>query len=133
MSPSCASSYRVAAFAGKLDAAVLDMVNEELRGLFNMSKARLGEIAAKNPMACARYYDAIVSLFIEVLLNYDWVRARSKEGAGIFGVTKAFYLSTESQNSTGDLHGHMLIGLMACQLQRPNTTSCCNRLHSDFV
>lgn len=56
-----------------------------------------------------RYYDVIVSLFIEVLLNYDRVSARSKEGAGIFGVTKAFYLSTESQNSTGDLHGHMLI------------------------
>lgn len=54
MSPSCASSYRVAAFAGKLDAAVLDLVNEELRGLLIMSKARLGEIAAKNPMACAR-------------------------------------------------------------------------------
>lgn len=56
-----------------------------------------------------RYYDEMVSLFIDVVLNFDTETQRSRSGCGVFGVTKAFFVSTESQNSTGDLHGHMLI------------------------
>ncbi|KAG3250259.1 hypothetical protein PI124_g5091 [Phytophthora idaei] len=74
-----------------------------------LSKAKFGAVAASNPMACARYYDAVISIFVDLMLNDDQSKQLPRAGMGIFGVTKAFYVSTESQNSTGDVHGHMLI------------------------
>ncbi|KAF1776901.1 hypothetical protein GQ600_5978 [Phytophthora cactorum] len=56
-----------------------------------------------------RYYDAVISIFVNLMLNYDQSKQLPRAGMGIFGVTKAFYVSTESQNSTRDVHGHMLI------------------------
>ncbi|ETP31794.1 hypothetical protein F442_19368 [Phytophthora nicotianae P10297] len=81
-------------------------------------------------MACARYYNAIVRLLIDVLLNYAQDRQCSRPRSGGFGETKAYFLSTESQNSTGDLHGHMLVWIE----NMPTTTAQYYELpkHRDF-
>ncbi|ETP03639.1 hypothetical protein F441_19420 [Phytophthora nicotianae CJ01A1] len=81
-------------------------------------------------MACARYYNAIVRLLIDVLLNYAQDRQCSRPRSGGFGKTKAYFLSTESQNSTGDLHGHMLVWIE----NMPTTTAQYYELlkHRDF-
>ncbi|KAE9090113.1 hypothetical protein PF005_g19196 [Phytophthora fragariae] len=73
------------------------------------SRAQLGHIAASNPYICARYFDRIVNTFIDVVLNWDTDNNCARREPGLFGCTKAFYAATESQNSTGSLHTHMLI------------------------
>ncbi|KUF84340.1 hypothetical protein AM587_10008541 [Phytophthora nicotianae] len=50
-----------------------------------------------------------MNVFIGVVLNWDQASNVSKPGFGLFGRTVGFFASTESQNSTGDLHNHMLI------------------------
>ncbi|KAG6951416.1 hypothetical protein JG688_00013743 [Phytophthora aleatoria] len=47
--------------------------------------------------------------WVKVVLNWDMDNNCSRRGPGLFGCTKAFYAATESQNSTGYLHTHMLI------------------------
>lgn len=50
-----------------------------------------------------------MDVFIEVILNWNQKTHSTKTGFGLFGRTRTFFASTQSQNSTGDLHSHMLI------------------------
>ncbi|KAF1790917.1 hypothetical protein GQ600_27126 [Phytophthora cactorum] len=45
----------------------------------------------------------------KLLLQKDMENNCSRREPGLFGCTKASYAATESQNSTGSLHTHMLI------------------------
>lgn len=56
-----------------------------------------------------RYFNHLMHVFIDEVLNWDQVKGCSKPGVGLFGRTTGFFAATESQNSTGDLHSHMLI------------------------
>ena len=56
-----------------------------------------------------RYFDRLMEIVIDVVLNWDRVAKKSRKRGGIFGYTKAFYAAVESQNSTGDLHAHMSV------------------------
>ncbi|EGZ29082.1 hypothetical protein PHYSODRAFT_294394 [Phytophthora sojae] len=71
--------------------------------------AKLGMIATSNPAACSQYYNYVMEIVIDVILNWDRDKHCSKPGGGLFGVTEAFYAATETQGSTGNLHGYMLI------------------------
>ncbi|KAJ8524627.1 hypothetical protein ON010_g16490 [Phytophthora cinnamomi] len=55
------------------------------------------------------YFDYVMKTFIEVVLNWDIERGCSYDGPGLSGRTRGYYAATESQNSTGSLHSHMLI------------------------
>jgi hypothetical protein len=50
-----------------------------------------------------------MGLFADAVLNWDEATQGPRIGGGIFGFTKAYFASVESQNSTGDLHNHMLV------------------------
>lgn len=50
-----------------------------------------------------------MDIVISVLLNWDRSANAARPGRGIFGQVTAFYGSTESQSSTGDLHCHMIV------------------------
>ncbi|KAF1793289.1 hypothetical protein GQ600_2610 [Phytophthora cactorum] len=62
---SSSSAYRVAAFAGSMEASRLDPMRQVADESLYLSKAKLGAVAASNPMACARYYDAVISIFVD--------------------------------------------------------------------
>ncbi|ETL80792.1 hypothetical protein L917_18739, partial [Phytophthora nicotianae] len=130
LSPSSSSSVRVAAFAGDIDNSLLEAMTYTVQGSLYKTRAELSAAATSNPMACARYYNAIVHLLIDVLLNYAQDRQCSRPRSGGFGKTKAYFLSTESQNSTGDLDGHMLVWIE----NMPTTTAQYYELlkHRDF-
>lgn len=61
LSPSSSTSYRVAAFAGEVNADVLDVVTEQLDSSIHLTKSKLGAVAASNPSACARYEIMVVT------------------------------------------------------------------------
>jgi hypothetical protein len=56
-----------------------------------------------------RYFDRLMAIIIEHILGWDRVKGAPHAGGGLFGRVTAFYAATESQNSTGDLHAHMLV------------------------
>ncbi|KAG6947642.1 hypothetical protein JG687_00015974 [Phytophthora cactorum] len=102
-------TYRIANLAGEIADDVLLEVEAGIYNALAYSRAKLGQIVSSNPYICARYFDRIMAVFIEVVPNWDMDNNCSRRGPGLFGCTKAFYAATESQNSTGYLHTHMLI------------------------
>jgi len=60
--------------------------------------------AAKNPAACALFFDLMMRSFIKIVLRYG----RSERG--VFGRCKAYFGTVEAQGK-GTLHCHMLIWL----------------------
>ncbi len=61
-------------------------------------------VAAKNPGACARFFHAMISNFVSIVLRYG------KTEKGLFGKCTAYYGTVEAQ-ARGTLHCHMLIWL----------------------
>lgn len=61
-------------------------------------------VAAKNPSACAIFFDTMITRFIRIVL-----RARS-DHRGLFGRCSSYYGTVEA-NGRGTLHCHMLIWL----------------------
>ncbi|GMF26426.1 unnamed protein product [Phytophthora fragariaefolia] len=109
LSPDSSSSYRIANLAGEIPDSVLSQMESGISEALVYSRAKLGRIAASNPYICARYFDRIVNICIDMVLNWDTDNNCARKEPGLFGSTKAFYAATESQNSTGSLHTHMLI------------------------
>ena len=69
-----------------------------------LKRWRRGVFAARNPAACARFFDIMISNFIQVILRYGCVKK------GLFGKCKAYYGTVEAQGR-GTLHCHMLVWL----------------------
>lgn len=61
-------------------------------------------LAAKNPAACALFFDHMVTKFIDIILRYG------RKDAGAFGRCTAYYGTVEAQGK-GTLHCHMLVWL----------------------
>ncbi|PPQ75301.1 hypothetical protein CVT26_015246 [Gymnopilus dilepis] len=60
--------------------------------------------AAKNPAACAKFFDLMITTFIKVVLGYD------KGEPGLYGYCDAYYGMVEAQGK-GTLHLHLLVWL----------------------
>lgn len=60
-------------------------------------------------MLFCRYFHKIMEIIIDVLFDWDQAKQCPKGKGGIFGTTEAFFASTESQNSTGSLHAHIMV------------------------
>ncbi|PPQ66487.1 hypothetical protein CVT26_011176 [Gymnopilus dilepis] len=60
--------------------------------------------AAKNPSACAKFFDLMITTFIDVVLGYG------KDQPGLYGYCEAYYRVVEAQGK-GTLHLHMLVWL----------------------
>ncbi|GMF54190.1 unnamed protein product [Phytophthora fragariaefolia] len=99
----------VANLAGEIPDEFLDAGRCTVQECLEYTAAKLGAIATSNPVACAQYFNHVMDIVIEVLSNWDRVKKCSKTDKGIFGITKAYVSSTESQGSTGNHHGHMVI------------------------
>jgi len=69
-----------------------------------LSEWRRKLLAAKNPAACALFFDKMITSFIRIILCYG------REEPGIYGRCKAYYGMVEAQGK-GTLHCHMLIWL----------------------
>jgi hypothetical protein len=50
-----------------------------------------------------------VNIIIDNVVGWDVSAGRAHPHGGLFGEVTAFHAITESQNSTGDLHAHMLV------------------------
>lgn len=61
-------------------------------------------MAAKNPAACALFFDRIIKRFIKVILRYG------RNEPGLYGQCDAYFGTVEAQGK-GTLHCHMLIWL----------------------
>ncbi|ETP21837.1 hypothetical protein F441_04729 [Phytophthora nicotianae CJ01A1] len=83
-------------------------MNSGLQQCLTYTKAKLGEIAT-DPYICARYFDYLMNVFIEVVLNWNMEAGCTRAEGGLFDCTTAFFAAAEAQNSTGSLHTHMLI------------------------
>ena len=59
-------------------------------------------IVSRNPAACAKFFHAIISSFITIVLRHG------KKGRGILGKCTAYYGTVEAQ-ARGTLHCHMLV------------------------
>ncbi len=78
-------------------------VEDHMRGE-DLSRWKRSILAARNPAACARFFDKMITSFITVILRHG------REGKGLFGKCKAYYGTVEAQGR-GTLHCHMLIWL----------------------
>ncbi|KDR72120.1 hypothetical protein GALMADRAFT_24825, partial [Galerina marginata CBS 339.88] len=70
----------------------------------DMDSWRRRIFAAKNPSACALFFDFMVQTFIKVILCHGTGQA------GLFGFCEAYYGAVEAQGK-GTLHVHMLVWL----------------------
>ncbi len=61
-------------------------------------------LAARNPVACALFFNTMMNAFIRVILRYG------RPGRGLFGNCSAYFGTVEAQGR-GTLHCHMLIWL----------------------
>ncbi|OWZ10792.1 hypothetical protein PHMEG_00016292, partial [Phytophthora megakarya] len=109
ITPDCSAVYRVANLAGEMPDDLLTSHENTLKYCLDYTKAKLGAIATRNPVACAQYFNYLMDIIVTVVLNWDTKRNCSKSGTGLFGQTEAYFSSTESQGSTGNLHCHMLL------------------------
>ena len=78
-------------------------VEDAMRGE-DLSRWQRSVLSAKNPSACARFFDKMINNFIKVILRFG------RPGKGLFGRCKAYYGTVEAQ-ARGTLHCHMLIWL----------------------
>ncbi|PPQ81034.1 hypothetical protein CVT26_002879 [Gymnopilus dilepis] len=60
--------------------------------------------AARNPASCARFFDYVITKFLEVILGFG------KDGGGLYGKCDAYYGVVEAQGK-GTLHLHLLVWL----------------------
>ena len=70
----------------------------------DMSEWQRKVLAARNPAACALFFDLIITKFIRIVLQYG------RDEIGAFGRCTAYYGTVEAQGK-GTLHCHMLIWL----------------------
>ncbi|OWZ10695.1 hypothetical protein PHMEG_00016417 [Phytophthora megakarya] len=87
------STYQIGNFAGVIPNDILSRMETDVQACSEYT----------------RYFDLLMNIIVEVVLNWDTANGRARPEPGLFGVTKAYYAATESQNSTGALHAHMLI------------------------
>ena len=78
-------------------------VEDAMRGE-DLNRWQRSVLAAKNPSACARFFDKMINNFIKVILRFG------RPGRGLFGRCNAYYGTVEAQ-ARGTLHCHMLIWL----------------------
>ncbi|ETN12062.1 hypothetical protein PPTG_09710 [Phytophthora nicotianae INRA-310] len=109
ISPDSSSTFRIANLAGVIDDDVLSHMEASVSECMAFTRAKLGQIAAVNPYICARYFDYLMNMFVNVVLNWNMDKGCPRDEPGLFGHTVSFFAATESQNSTGSLHAHMLI------------------------
>ncbi|ETM98219.1 hypothetical protein PPTG_19726 [Phytophthora nicotianae INRA-310] len=64
-------------------------MNSGLQQCLTYTKAKLGEIATANPYICARYFDCLMNVFIEVVLNWNMEAGCTRAEGGLFGYMSA--------------------------------------------
>lgn len=64
--------------------------------------------AFNHPYFAAEYFNHVIKIFIDVILSWNSEYNCSKKSPGLFGFTKAFFISPETQGN-GNLHGHILL------------------------
>ncbi|OWZ11488.1 hypothetical protein PHMEG_00015483 [Phytophthora megakarya] len=109
VSPDNSLVFRIADLAGDVPSEMLHAIDDTMNISKTFLRAHLGMISTQNPVACARYFDRIIAIIIEVLFDWNQTKKCSKGKGGIFGTTEAFYGSTESQSPTGSLHSDMMV------------------------
>ena len=103
-SPDASNSFSVFEYCDKTK---YDDISDILNSSFP-SKSRRKEIVGDNPYAAAFHYNAMVNIIIEHIFGWDQENECAKSSPGYFGNIKAFFGSTEAQNSL-NLHCHFLI------------------------
>ncbi|PPQ71220.1 hypothetical protein CVT26_010999 [Gymnopilus dilepis] len=98
LNPSDVDHPLVRIFAGE-DISLDDMMRGE-----DMSEWQRKLFAARNPSACARFFDFMITRFINIILRYG------RDSPGLYGKCVAYYGVVEAQGK-GTLHCHMLIWL----------------------
>ena len=78
-------------------------MSSHLRGE-ELSRWQRSVLAARNPSACAKFFDKMITSFIRVVLRHG------RSGRGLFGKCNAYYGTVETQGR-GTLHCHMLVWL----------------------
>lgn len=78
-------------------------VEDHMRGE-DLPRWKRSILAARNPAACAKFFDTMITNFIKVILRHK------REGRGLFGKCKGYYGTVEAQGR-GTLHCHMLVWL----------------------
>ncbi|KAJ3504785.1 hypothetical protein NLJ89_g7757 [Agrocybe chaxingu] len=98
LNPSDVDNLLVRLFSGE------DIDLEDLTRGEDLSSWKRRMHAAWNPVACALFFDFIVSKFISIVLGYGTGKA------GLFGKCTAYFGTVEAQGK-GTLHLHMLVWL----------------------
>ena len=65
-------------------------------------------VASSNPMACATYFDRVISLILDVACNFSAKDQRPRSTPGLFGHLMGHFGMVETQGR-GTLHLHMLL------------------------
>ena len=81
-----------------------DSVSDFVDWSVELGEWRRKLFAAKNPAACAMFFDKMITSFIRIILRYG------REEPGIYGRCNAYYGMVEAQGK-GTLHCHLLIWL----------------------
>jgi hypothetical protein len=125
LTPDLNSSYRLTSYAGEL-------INTDILGINDYSQLPTRsvqyQIATRNPYACAKLFDRIVTLVLSDLIGFDEKLGMSTKDGGIFGHVRAYAGSVETQG-TGNLHFHFLLWIKGL----PRTLSIMdNELHDEL-
>ncbi|KAF5328905.1 hypothetical protein D9611_014252 [Ephemerocybe angulata] len=80
------------------------MEEDELADQEYLSSDDRSKLAVKHPVACAEFFDTVITSFIQIVLRYG------KSTPGVFGHCDAYYGTVETQGR-GTLHCHMLLWL----------------------
>ena len=120
----------VSTYSGALNSAFMFKKLEQNRSAGSMENVELpaGVTESKmvytnsgDPSACARHFDRVINIIIEVAFGIEPKTRKCKETGGLYGFVKNHFIVVESQASL-TLHGHCLVWLHG-----PMTTAAASR------
>jgi len=88
------------------DTATVGSIASGVSGWQSGSAADLADAAVNDAPACAMYFDAVMTVLIQVLLGWDTSRRGSAAQGGAFGSIRAFAAIVEEQRRL-TLHAHL--------------------------
>jgi hypothetical protein len=127
--PDAANSFRVLDYCKEPKDQLSDF-SSLLNNLFPSLSERKA-IVGTNPYACAKYFHNLVNIVIQYIFGWNISKHCSNSTPGFFGYTKAFFGSTESQNSL-NLHIHFLVWIEGMPMTLKEFKSKCDEVGSNF-
>jgi hypothetical protein len=126
INPDATNSFQVLEFCGENTSAYSAALNNSFP-----TKSERKEIVGNNPYASALYFHLLMNIVIDFIFGWDQKNDCPKSKPGFFGFTKAYFGSTETQNSL-NLHCHFLVWIEGMPTTLKDFQAKCDDAQSNF-